>query len=230
MRRDPVPGMRATEREWKRVILAVLDDRSVRAVASDCCMGIVTAQAMVSLIRKTMAADLPTGLHGIVEADETYMGPKWHNRKRSDLGKTRRGRGTDNVPVFGVIEPKRKLVYAVVVPSIKGKDLLPIIKERVRKKTMVYTDTSTSYRRLRHLGYEHETVDHSNGEYVRGEVTTNHIESFWGWLKRRHKVCGGIRNDRLHLFVGSWTWIFNHRHESLRDRVNYIMKLLQKQN
>jgi len=221
--------MRATEREWKRVIIDVLDDRSVRGVASHDHMGIVTAQEMVSRIRRAMAADLPTDFRGTVEADETYMGPKWHNRKRSDLGKTKRGRGTDNLPVFGIIEPKRKLVYAVVVPSVKGKDLLPVIKEHVRKRTMVYTDTSTSYRRLRQLGFRHESVDHVNGEYVRGKVTTNHIESFWGWLKRRHKVCGGIRNDRLHLFVGSWTWIYNHRHESERDQVNRIMKLVKGQ-
>ena len=154
--------MRATEREWKRVIIDVLDDRSVRGVASHDHMGIVTAQEMVSRIRRAMAADLPTDFRGTVEADETYMGPKWHNRKRSDLGKTKRGRGTDNLPVFGIIEPKRKLVYAVVVPSVKGKDLLPVIKEHVRKRTMVYTDTSTSYRRLRQLGFRHESVDHVN--------------------------------------------------------------------
>jgi transposase len=30
----------------------------------------------------------------------------------------------------------------------------------------------------------HESVSHSKGEYVRGNVHTNSIESFWALLKR----------------------------------------------
>ena len=34
--------------------------------------------------------------------------------------------------------------------------------------------------------FEHATVRHSDGEYVRGEAHTNGIESFWSMLKRAH--------------------------------------------
>ena len=34
---------------------------------------------------------------------------------------------------------------------------------------------------------QHETVKHSMGEYVRGPVGTQGIESFWSMLKRAHK-------------------------------------------
>ena len=33
-------------------------------------------------------------------------------------------------------------------------------------------------------GYSHHSVGHSRGEYVRGPVHTNGIESFWSLLKR----------------------------------------------
>ena len=36
-------------------------------------------------------------------------------------------------------------------------------------------------------GYDHDFVRHSVGEYVRGMVHTNGVESFWSMLKRAHK-------------------------------------------
>ena len=34
------------------------------------------------------------------------------------------------------------------------------------------------------MGFNHETISHSAGEYVRGDVTTNGIESVFAVLKR----------------------------------------------
>ena len=46
---------------------------------------------------------------------------------------------------------------------------------------MIYTDDHRSYIGL---PYEHESVNHSAREYVRGRAHTNGIESFWASLKR----------------------------------------------
>jgi len=47
---------------------------------------------------------------------------------------------------------------------------------------ILYTDEHRSYIGLR--GYNHQSINHSAGEYVRGQVHTNGIESFWALLKR----------------------------------------------
>ncbi len=36
-------------------------------------------------------------------------------------------------------------------------------------------------------GYSHEAVNHSAGEYVRGQAHTNGVESFWAMLKRGYQ-------------------------------------------
>jgi hypothetical protein len=49
------------------------------------------------------------------------------------------------------------------------------------ENTHLHTDGGRGYL---HLTAEHSTVDHSTGEYVRGDVTTNHAESYFSQLKR----------------------------------------------
>ena len=45
----------------------------------------------------------------------------------------------------------------------------------------LYTDEGSAYRGQKRL---HEAVSHGAGEYVRGEVDINGMESFWSLLKR----------------------------------------------
>ena len=54
---------------------------------------------------------------------------------------------------------------------------------RVTGDATIYTDTARVYEAL----HNHESVDHSIDEYVRGQVHINGIESFWSMLKRAHK-------------------------------------------
>ena len=54
-----------------------------------------------------------------------------------------------------------------------------VTKHTVPDATL-YTDEAAAYKGLGN----HETVKHSVGEYVRGKVSINGMESFWSMLKR----------------------------------------------
>ncbi len=45
------------------------------------------------------------------------------------------------------------------------------------------TDTYPAYKRVG-LAFPHQTVNHLKGEYVRGNVHTANLDSFWSLLKR----------------------------------------------
>ncbi len=64
-----------------------------------------------------------------------------------------------------------------------SKRIMGIILENVAKGFTVYTHEHKSYSGLEKKGYEHGTVHHSAGEYVKGMAHTNGIESFWALLK-----------------------------------------------
>jgi transposase len=69
-------------------------------------------------------------------------------------------------------------VKAVVTVDRKKTTLLPIIKQHVLPKSMIFTDDYPSYDDLtRHRNeYDHRRINHSAGVYVMGDVHTNTIE------------------------------------------------------
>ena len=73
---------------------------------------------------------------------------------------------------------------------------------------------ATSYLE-RWQGFAHQTVDHRKGEYVRGVVHTNNMESFWSLLKRG--IMGSFHHvsaDYLPLYVAEFAFRHNRRNEA----------------
>ena len=58
------------------------------------------------------------------------------------------------------------------------------VREHVEPGATVYTDDARAYKGMPE--FNHEAVNHSVAEYVRGQAHTNGIESFWAMLKRAH--------------------------------------------
>jgi len=123
--------------------------------------------------------------HGIVEIDEAYIGGKQENRHAKDRKKYR-GRGASNTgktTVIGAIARKGNVVCKVIQDTSHVTINRFVHKMIADKLDLVATDSAAAYSWLG-LDRRHETVDHKAGEYVRGEVHTNNIESFWALLKR----------------------------------------------
>ena len=117
---------------------------------------------------------------GIVEVDETYIGGKMKSIHKSK-------KPTDPMAnKFAVIGAKTRdgRVIALPISNTQAQTLQNFILHRVKAGSVVYTDGHPAYSVLSAHGYNHEWVEHSSGEYVRGMVTTNGIESFWALLKR----------------------------------------------
>ena len=74
----------------------------------------------------------------------------------------------------------------------------------------------------------HRLVDHQKGEYVDKKGNEiNGLEGFWGYLKRRLAAKGGIRRERLPLYLAEYLWRYNHRNQSMETQKKQLLKMLE---
>ncbi len=105
---------------------------------------------------------------------------------------------------MGVKDRASNKVAAHVVDRVDGETLTGIVLAHTEEGATVYTDEHGGYEQLGGR-YEHETVKHSVGEYVRGMASTNGVESFWAMLKRGyHGVYHQMSPKHLQRYVNEF--------------------------
>src|SRR3989344_5870288 len=200
--RKRIKGFAASLPRWKEVIREFLRDRTNVRVAEATRIARHCVQRMLHHLRTLMTQDIPGPFAGTVEVDETFIGGQWRNKPwRIRRHGTKRGHGTSKQAIFGMLSRDTGQVIAFPIPNLKSETLLVALRANLSPDTQVYTDGWTGYAHVVDF-FSHKKVDHFNGIYVRGTVHPNSIDSFWGYLKRRLKITGGIRTERLPLFLG----------------------------
>ena len=156
-------------------------------------------------IRKYMGkVDGDAPLSGHVEIDETWVGG------------VKEGKGTGHAKasktiVLGMVQRDGKAMTAII-PNIKTKTILPIVKRHVKKGSTISTDEWYAYRTLPAEGYNHGTVEHGMKQYVKGIHHTNRIEGFWSHLKRAIKGTHiHVSKKHLHKYLVEFEYRYNMR-------------------
>ena len=142
---------------------------------------------MLHRLRK--AAESGSGtFSGPVEADETYIGGKRNNMsnaKRRELADAGVGRGAvGKTAVVGVKDRATKQVPREGRQKHREADPSRASSSTTPPRPGVPRSTAHEASAYEGLPFPHESVKHSVKEYVRGQVHTNGVESFWSMLKR----------------------------------------------
>lgn len=175
-------------------------------------IGVTQKTAWFILGRLREACGGPDGpldkLRGEVEIDECFVGGLEGNKHEAD--KLRAGRGAvGKVAVLGMRErggrTRAKVTKIRTLDAIHGE-----IHANVEVGSQLYTDDHMVFSDLDGLFYRHDTVNHALGEYARGPVSTNSIESVWAVLKRGlHGVYHHASKKHLFRYVDEFTFRLN---------------------
>jgi transposase len=96
------------------------------------------------------------------------------------------------------------------VPDARARTLLPLLRKLVKEGSVVYTDSFRAH----------------SGLSIRGSAHVNSLKSFWGYLKRRLSSKGGVRRERLPLYIGESIWRYNNRALSIPEQVKKLLRLI----
>ena len=226
----PLANSKIPLRKWAIAIYLCLTSlKSVSSMKLSRDIGVkqTTAWFMLHRIREAWGEDNDDDLDGPVEVDETYMGGERKNKSNAERRAIREaglGRGPiDKTAVVGVKCRESNEVRAEVVRRVNGATLQGFVREHTGPGATVYTDEAAAYKGLAR-DYDHEAVNHTVSEYVRGQAHTNGMESFWSMLKRAHDgTFHKISPKHLQRYVSEFAGKHNHRESGtlvqMRDTV-----------
>jgi transposase-like protein len=161
-------------------------------------------------IRAAMKEVNPEPLTGTVEMDETYIGGRVY-------GKGSQGRSTKHKEVVVGLKQRGGDVRFFHAEDVKSGTLARYIKEHISQDVeVIMTDDLSSYpKAMLSAGVhkkKHQTINHTKGIYVDGDITTNGIESAFSLLKRGivgswHKISA----KHLSAYLDEMQFRFNNR-------------------
>lgn len=189
-----------------------------------------SAWFMAHRIREAMkpTTNEPMGGNGkIVEADETYYGPK-------AVKQTHRKDGTPLSPKAYKATNKRVVVSLVErdgnvrsfhVEKANRATVEEIVSKNVAKESRLHTDEAPIYKVPGRQFAAHETVQHKKDEYARGDVHVNSAEGYFSIFKRGmtgvYQHCG---EQHLHRYLNEFDFRYNARKITDAERADKAMR------
>jgi transposase-like protein len=161
-------------------------------------------------------------LKGIVEVDETWVGPKEKGKGNPGMPNPERSKKR---PVVALMERSAmsSRVRSFPVERVTLANIKPIMQAHVEAGTTIQTDEASVYHWMHDDFPNHDVVNHAKKEYSRREgdrlITSNTVEGYFGLLKRGlYGTYHHVGRAYLQQYLNEFDFRYNHRDMSDVER------------
>jgi transposase-like protein len=156
---------------------------------------------------RTGSLATPMGGEGaILEVDETFIG------KKDGVVKPKNARSYHHKQAALSLVERGGEVRSFVIDKADSANIKPIIDANLANESRLMTDQASYYIKLGSEFADHESVDHSKEEWVRGDAHTNTLEGYFSIFKRgmrgTYQHCS---EKHLHRYLAEFDFRYNNR-------------------
>lgn len=142
---------------------------------------------------------------GAVESDEAFLSRR---RRKGDKPLHRQHK----MKVLTLIDRDTGRARSTVLRDLSHGEIWNVVSKNVAREARLMTDEASHYRFTGQEFASHETVNHGQEEYARGDVTTNTVEGYFSIFKKGMKgIYQHFDEKHLHRYLAEFDFRYNHR-------------------
>jgi transposase-like protein len=139
----------------------------------------------------------------VLEGDETFVG--------AEAGKKLGRPPVEKRVVFSLVERGGR-VRSMHIPNVRANTLREVIAENADRKSRLMTDEHPAYKFIGWNFADHQVVNHSKKEYVRGDAHSNTVEGFFSTLKRGlYGTYQHVSDEHLQRYLNEFDFRYSNR-------------------
>jgi hypothetical protein len=125
-------------------------------------------------------------------------------------------------PTLG-LQASDRFAWAQVVPDVDADELARLLRDR-KGEGSIEGPVVGRYAAVVSGGRLYRLNDSA------ANAPFGHVESFWAYLQRRLRAKGGIRRQRLGLYLAEYAWRYNNRRLTPSEQLRELMKAIRRRH
>jgi len=125
------------------------------------------------------------------------------------------------VATLGLLVTADGRVWAEVVPALEAEQFGDWLRARNGRRS------PTRHSHPRYTAVVYRGRLHRLADAGAARVPFGRVEAFWAYLQRQLRATGGIRRERLGLYLAGYAWRYNHRTLSPAEQLAAILTLIR---
>jgi len=186
------------EEKLREIISEFLLERSLQDISAKVQISKYKLIKLFKILRKLMSSDIPEVIKKIIKIEPNSF---------EEMRLKRR-------PIIGIFSYEG-VIFAKILPEFRPKEIREFIKN---KEDEIFE----GWEKNLGLIYRKNLYKLSSDE----EINKN-LNDFWNYLEEKFFRKGGIRKEKLPLFLGEYVWRYNHRNKNLKEKEERLFLLLK---